>query len=132
MDVMGTREPPETWAALRLQSMGQLLYTVLQVEQTIQETSNTVTNHEVGYELLTNIPLTHSYYNISKTVAAIVNSKVSFSKLFCTTFNSRILETGELYHVRKTKDFNNSNKQNFSLLYLVRKVANGDKYKSTK
>lgn len=132
MDVMGTREPPETWAALRLQSMGQLLYTVLQVEQTIQETSNTVTNHEVGYELLTNIPLTHSYYNISKTVAAIVNSKVSFSKLCCTTFNSRILETGELYHVRKTKDFNNSNKQNFSLLYLVRKVANGDKYKSTK
>lgn len=132
MDVMGTREPPETWAALRLQSMGQLLYTVLQVGQTIQDTSNTVTNHEVGYELLTNIPLTHSYYNISKTVAAIVNSKVSFSKIFCTTFNSGILETGELYHVRKTQDFNNSNKQNFSLLYLVRKVANGDKYKSTK
>ena len=80
MDLMGTREPPETRAALRLQSMGQLLYTVLQVGQTIQDTSNTVTNHEVGYELLTNIPLAHSYYNISKTVAAIVNSKVSFSK----------------------------------------------------
>ena len=65
-------------------------------------------------------------------MAAIVNSKVSFSKLLCITFNSRILETGELYHVRKTQDFNNSNKQNFSLLYLVREVANGDKYKSTK
>lgn len=96
------------------------------------ETSNTITNHEVGYEPLTNIPLTHSYYNISKTVAAIINFKVSFSKLLCTTFNSRILETGELYHVRKTQDCNNSNKQNFSLLYLVREVANGDKYKSTK